>query len=768
MPRILLVDDDEEFLGITKDFLAEEDPIFEVITSNSAQDALAKLAEDHFDIVVSDYQMPRMDGLALLERLRQNQNFIPFIIFTGQGREEVAIRALNLGADYYLRKGGDPQSQYAELSHVMRNVLSHKYVMQALQQTEERYRTLVRNIPIGLYRTTPGPKGRFLMANPALVRMLGYESEEDLKQIDVDTVYLNPSEREQYSDRLLSQRSFVGEEVRLKKKDGTPIWVSITAKIILREDGEIDFFDGLLEDITERKQTEEALRKSEAEKSIILSSTLDNVSYQNTDLEIIWANKAAADSVNMNADDLVGHHCYEIWHQRTDTCPNCPVAQAIRTCQVEQGEKTTPDGRIWDIHAYPVREEDAKISGVVEVTREITEQKRAEAALRESEERYRLIAENISDGLAIIQEGEVTYLNDRICEIFGYPREELRKLSSLDLVAPEDKERLQSIMDEFKRTKSSPKELEFWIARKDGTRRCIHNRYSYDAKGNRFIVTTDVTDRKQAEEALRESEERYRSIVENSLEGILIVAEDYRFTYVNDEMCRLLGYPREEIVGEDFRNFLDEESKTLVTERYIGRQRGEDVPSRYEFNIVRKNGEKRRVQISSTVITTSSGVKNTIALLLDITEQKEAEKALQVSEEKYRTILETIEDGYYEVDLAGNFTFFNESLRAILGYSAEELIGMNNREYMDSETAETLYKIFNAVYRTGKSTKIVDWENIRKNGSKAVMEGSVSLIKNSEGKGIGFRGIVRDVTERKHTEGALQESEQRYRTLVEN
>ncbi|MCK4636818.1 MAG: PAS domain S-box protein, partial [Methanomicrobia archaeon] len=155
------------------------------------------------------------------------------------------------------------------------------------------------------------------------------------------------------------------------------------------------------------------------------------------------------------------------------------------------------------------------------------------------------------------------------------------------------------------------------------------------------------TERKRVEEALRESEEKFRSIVENSHAGILIVGEDYKFTYVNDELCRILQYPREEIIGHDFREFLDEEGKLLVADRYIRRQRGEKVPPRYEFNAVRKEGKKRRVEISSTVIKDSTGRLWTVAQILDITERKNAEKSLRESEEKYRTLTENINIGIY-------------------------------------------------------------------------------------------------------------------------
>jgi len=148
----------------------------------------------------------------------------------------------------------------------------------------------------------------------------------------------------------------------------------------------------------------------------------------------------------------------------------------------------------------------------------------------------------------------------------------------------------------------------------------------------------------------------------------------------------------------------------------------------------------------------------------DVTEVKLAEEALKESEEKYRTILENIEDGYYEVDIAGNLTFFNDSLCKMTGTSKDELMRMNNRQYMDEENAKKVYQIFNKVYNTGKPTKGFEYEIIlRKDGSKRHVESSLSLIKDSEGNRVGFRGILRDITDRKQMEEERRDLEEKLR-----
>jgi len=150
-----------------------------------------------------------------------------------------------------------------------------------------------------------------------------------------------------------------------------------------------------------------------------------------------------------------------------------------------------------------------------------------------------------------------------------------------------------------------------------------------------------------------------------------------------------------------------------------------------------------------------------------ITERKQAEEKLLQSEERYRTILETMQDGYLEVDLAGNFTFVNAAEGVNLGYSKEELIGMNYRQYQDETTSKKMYQIYNGIYKTGEPAKVLDVQVIRKDGTKALNEISIALMRDSEGNPIGFRSVSRDVTERRQMEEALRESEERFRSVAQ-
>ncbi len=193
---------------------------------------------------------------------------------------------------------------------------------------------------------------------------------------------------------------------------------------------------------------------------------------------------------------------------------------------------------------------------------DITQRLQAEAALRRSEERYRLMADNIQDGLTIVQGRQVVYLNDRVCEIFGYPREELKHLSGLDIAAPEEKARIQALM-ERQRARGEPLEsLMFWVLRPDGTRRYVHNRYStsYDDEGTllRFVVTTDMTERKRAEEErealmrqLHSEQQMARAVMDNLPESIFWKDKDLVYLGCNTSFVEDAGLESpEQIIGQ--------------------------------------------------------------------------------------------------------------------------------------------------------------------------------------------------------------------------
>jgi len=258
-------------------------------------------------------------------------------------------------------------------------------------------------------------------------------------------------------------------------------------------------------------------------------------------------------------------------------------------------------------------------------------------------------------------------------------------------------------------------------------------------------------------EALRESEEKYRGLFDESIAAVYLFDHKKNFLDSNQAGLDLLGYSREELLN---MSIPDVDANPIVVLPAHEQLLSGDRIINYEHKLRRKDGEVITVLNNSKPLTNDDeqvvGMQST---LINITEHKQSEERLRESEEKYRTILENIEDGYFEVDIAGNFTFFNDSLCEMLGYPKDELMGMNNRQYMDEENAKKLYQNFNRVYTAGKSEKSFGWEIIRKDGTERSVESSVSLRTDAEGEPIGFRGVVRDITEKRRLETQLQHAQ---------
>ena len=274
----------------------------------------------------------------------------------------------------------------------------------------------------------------------------------------------------------------------------------------------------------------------------------------------------------------------------------------------------------------------------------------------------------------------------------------------------------------------------------------------------------DITECKQEEKASSRGK-NFSEAVMNGATGLLFVIGDKGNTIQwNKNVEKVTGYSAKEISKMNILDFVaSEDQKTAAEAMQEVLTKGQ---ASLEIMILSKPGKKTPFYITGL----RTKLENTTCVVctgIDATERKQAEEKLLQSEERYRTILETMQDGYLEVDLAGNFTFVNAAEGVNLGYSKEELIGMNYRQYQDETTSKKMYQIYNGIYKTGEPAKVLDVQVIRKDGTKALNEISIALMRDSEGNPIGFRSVSRDVTERRQMEEALRESEERFRSVAQ-
>ena len=245
-------------------------------------------------------------------------------------------------------------------------------------------------------------------------------------------------------------------------------------------------------------------------------------------------------------------------------------------------------------------------------------------------------------------------------------------------------------------------------------------------------------------------------------DGVIVLNAQNRVVDLNPTAQRVLGRTVPQAIGGSLAETVPDLAEFL--------ERCPDAGRVSEEVRLGAGDARRHYDLTLSPLRDGSGRQTgSLMLLRDVTEQKRTEEALKDSEERHRGVLEQMEEGYFEVDLAGNLVFFNDSVCRILGYPREELMGMNNRDFVDQESAEKVYRHFNRVYRTGEPVKGFDWELTNKDGGRLYVETSVSLRKSpGGGEPVGFKGVIRDVSERKKAEASRRKSEERFRSLVQN
>jgi two-component system, sensor histidine kinase and response regulator len=273
-------------------------------------------------------------------------------------------------------------------------------------------------------------------------------------------------------------------------------------------------------------------------------------------------------------------------------------------------------------------------------------------------------------------------------------------------------------------------------------------------------LKTELAERQKTEQALTVSEEKYRTIIDSIQDGYYEVDLKGKYTLVNQALADLRGYTKDDLIKLNYKEYMDEGAvkdvfKTFHKVYKTGK------PTKGVWKIAHRDGTVKYGESSVLLIKDAHGAPVGFrGLIRDVTARKAAEEALKASEEKYRTILDSIEDGYFEVDIEGNFTFYNDAAAEMYEYPITEMMGLNYRDYTNNKYAKKLYDAFLEIYRTQKSIRGIQYEVRTKSGKKMHVESSASLIKDRDGNAVGFRGILRDITERKNAERELERAKE--------
>ena len=404
---------------------------------------------------------------------------------------------------------------------VVRDVSDRKKAEASLQASEARYRSLIENMPIGLYRKIPGPNGRFVMANPAIAKMHGFDSVEEFLNYPVADLYVNTEELEAFSHELLTKGSAMSQELRLKKKDGTRLWGAVTARMSRDSSENTQHFDGIIEDITKRKLAQEAQQESEERYRLLAENATDVIWTMDMNMRFTYVSPSVERLRGFSVEEALSEKIEDVL-----TPLSLEIAMKIfeeemaieqeehkvlfrpRTLQLEQ--KCKDGSTVWtELKVSFIRDPDNRAVGLLGITRDITERRQKDEALRHSEERYRLLVENSIDAIFIAQDGMMKFVNHASSELTGFSKEAMLQIPFMNLVYPEDRSRVLSTHTKRLKGEEVPNTHMFRIVKNNGDVLWVEVGgvgIQWEGKPATINFVRDITEKKRLENQLRETQ----------------------------------------------------------------------------------------------------------------------------------------------------------------------------------------------------------------------------------------------------------------------
>jgi PAS domain S-box-containing protein len=772
--RVLLVEDSENdaLLLLRELRRGGYQPLSQrVFTPEDMEKALsaAEARGEPFQVVISDYYMPRFEAPDALELLRELGYDIPFIVVSGKIGEDAAVGIMKAGANDYLTKENmsrlcpaiEREVREAEVRR------ERERAEKALGRSEDRFRRLVEQAADAIF--VHDLEGNFVDVNRQACESLGYRREEllSLSVADVEMNYA-PGSLQKLWEQITSgpPRTLAGVH---RRRDGTTFPVEVRVGVFEAEERSLML--ALVRDVSGRREVERKIRETETRYRTLVEQ-IPAVTYvqepidSDTPKAITYMSPQYEDMLGYPAESemLDEEHWLRVLHPDDR---ERVLAEEQRTDETGEPYRIeyrliAGDGRVVWVHdeATLLRDEEGNALYWLGVQYDITEQKRAEEEFKRSEERFRATFEQAAVGIVQVGlGGEWLRFNDKFCDIVGYEREELGAISVFELVSPEDYER------DFERgVRMLAGELrdyteEKLIVGKGGRRVWINLTVSLvhnDADEPLYFIAVaeDIGRRKQAEEErqrtqeqLRQSEERFKVLAEEVVEGI-ILSEHGRITDANRSVTEMFGYELEELIGKDAIELTAPEYRETVRRRI-----SEENTRPYESRGLKKDGTTFPIEIRPRHLP-YSGRRIRVTSVIDLTERKHQEEALRQSEALYRTVVEQAEENIFLVDAKSRRVLeANDALRRSLGYTDDELREMTLYDIVAHDQESIDLNIGHIMEEGHRS--LGERQYRRKDGSLADVEVNVSAVPYNGEKAMCI--VAHDVTERKRAERMLEE-----------
>ena len=844
--RILIVEDQPDDADLAKHEIYKILSNCEFLVVETRESFIRALEVFQPDIVLSDYTLPHFDGMKALELTLKLAPSTPFIIWTGSINEDVAVGCVKAGASNYILK-----DNLKRLGAAVLHALEEKELLAARRQAEQKYKSIFENSMEGIFQSSP--EGRYINVNPAMARLYGYHSPaemvESVKSI-ADQIYVNPTERAGFIRLLHSQNTVEHYEQRNYRRDGSVIWTSTSARAVRDENGNLLYYEGFVQDITQRKEAKEALQNSERRFRSLIENGLDDISLLEADGSLLWESPSTIRNLGYVPGEFVGRNIFEMMHPEDLEWTREAFAKLLQEPGARQRgifRLRRADGAWRWVEAIATNLlNEASVNAIVINYRDITEQKQAEIELQQKNADLALINalnEVINRGepldavlnllrneLKRIFSSEYTniYLLDPDrqsirMEHYSIPPTILRKIEKVigralpAIEIPVQKngffqsvlraghgmvingpESIQKWMGEFAETNSlstnaraAIRKLLPQIQRILNIKSTILVPLISDGKtlgllnvsGAHFFTQQDLKRienicghltaalrRKQVEEALRESQARYQNLVETSHDLIWSVDAEGKITFLNRAAKEIYGYEPEELIGHSFTEIMDSENTLPLEFEKLKEFIGDANEFKEVENRVRhRDGRQIILSANSKVLRSENGqITGIVGSSHDITNRKQSEEILKEERNLLRTLIDNIPDRIYAMDKQGRKTLSNAAdWKASGGKTMEAVIGKTDFDTYPPDLAEQFWEFDKTVLESGQPIINYEEPGLDPDGSWVSILTTKIPLRNNEGNVIGLVGIGRDITERKHAEEALRQSQNQYRTLIE-
>ena len=652
------------------------------------------------------------------------------------------------------------------VSVLLENISDQKRDEVRIRESEERLRSIFKVSPVGIGVMV---NRIFLEVNDRFCQMTGY-SPAGLVGKSARMLYTSEEAFENTGMLYTSQIRQSGTssiETQWVKKDGTviDILLNLTPLDPATISGGITF---TALDITTRKQAEQALRESESTARALLNAPTDTIILLDNRGVILDLNETAVLKLARKREDVIGI--------LSDTVLPSDLAQERRR-KISEVLTTKKPVRFTDEHlgtwfdnvAYPILDTRGNVGRLAIFARDITDLKRAEAALRESEDRYRKLVEISPDAVILHRDGKIIYVNPAAVRLVGASHsDELIGRGILDVVAPEYRDSVHISITQDLAGKTTPP-MELQILRIDKKRVMVEGRgvsTFIDGRPAVLVAINDITERYRAGLALKESEERYRAIFENTGAATAILEENTLVSLMNSEFERFSGYTKKEVEKKrSWTDFVVKQDLERMLAWHHQRRKSGDAPHQYEAGVVKKNGEIRRALITVGLI---PGTTQTLVSLTDITDRKLADEQLLQRGQQYHFIADNSLDIINRQTPDCICTYVSPAITPLLGYSEVEVLGRPVLAMVHPDDVDLIRRNMIAIVENGSSHLTSTFRFRHKDGRYLWFESTTRVIRDEKtGQIREFLSISRDITARKGAEDALRASEERYRCLLE-